>query len=415
MNMKCLNRENGMMNEKQYQQQLMSRNVWVDWLRLLALFLVVCCHCCDPFTFNPDPSVSADARLGFWGAVWQGMLRPCVPLFACMTGALLLPVRQEMGAFYKKRISRVFWPFLVWSVIYCLFPVVVMGVGGSRELVLRFFVSAGDPSPYISDAFLDICRIPFDFTGYSVHMWYVFLIIGLYLYLPIFSAWVEKATLRQKHLVLGIWSVTLCLPYAEQATEQLFGTCAWNPFGMLYYFAGFSGYMLLGHVVTQWPPLSWRKTLSIALPCFILGYLMTFAGYRLIQTGAIMSGGSLGDMFGMAFNPEQAGLPYESSHELCLLYCTPNVALMVVALLLVFRKFNHASLRVRALLSNMTACGFGIYLVHYFFVGPANMLVCSLGVPMWLVIPASALVAFPATWVTVALMRKVVPGKWFLG
>lgn len=395
--------------------RLLKREVWVDWLRLLALFLVVCSHCCDPFTFNPDPSVSADARLGFWGAIWQSMLRPCVPLFACMTGLLLLPVKQDMGTFYAKRISRVLWPFLIWSVLYCLFPVLVLGLGGSQQTVLHCFVSAGEPSGALSDALLDICRIPFDFTGYSTHMWYVFLIIGLYLYLPIFSAWVEKASMRQKFLVLALWAVTLFIPYAEQATEQLFGTCAWNSFGMLYYFAGFSGYMLLGHVVVQRPAMGWGRTLAIAIPCFLIGYVATFVGYRLIQTGALAADASLLDKLSMALNPAQAGMPYEPVHELCLLYCTPNVALMVIALLLVFRKLNRAPLRLRALLANMTACGFGIYLVHYLFVGPANILMNALGVPLQILIPASALVAFPATWLVVALLRRLVPGKWLLG
>ena len=37
------------------------------------------------------------------------VLRPCVPLFVMITGALLLPVREDAGPFYRKRIGRVFW------------------------------------------------------------------------------------------------------------------------------------------------------------------------------------------------------------------------------------------------------------------------------------------------------------------
>jgi len=395
--------------------RLMKRAVWVDWLRLLALFMVVCSHCCDPFTANPDPIVSSDARLGFWGAIWQSLQRPCVPLFACMTGLLLLPVKQDMAAFYKKRIGRVLWPFLIWSALYCLFPVVAMGLGATRETVLSFFVAAGEPSGALSDALADICRIPFDFTGYTTHMWYVFLIIGLYLYLPIFSAWVRKASMQEKYAFLALWAATLFLPYAGLLSEQLFGSCAWNSFGMLYYFAGFSGYMLLGHVAAQKQPLPWGRTLAIAIPCFIVGYICTFVGYRLIQTGAVASGRSLAGMLEMACNPFQSGMSYEQSHELCLLFCSPNVALMVMAFLFVFRKFGAAPLRVRALLANMTACGFGIYLVHYFFVGPSSMLMNALGVPLQLVVPASALLAFPSAWLAVAVLRRLAPAKWFLG
>ena len=402
--------------EKKAAIKLMRREVWVDKLRLLAIFMVVCCHCCDPFTFNPDPAVSNNPAFGFWGAIYQAFLRPCVPLFACMTGLLLLPVKQEMGAFYNKRISRVLWPFLIWSVLYALFPVIVFACGGSKELIISFFVNEQNPSPELSDALVSMCRIPFDFTLYSVHMWFVFLIIGLYLYLPIFSAWLEKATLREKHLVLGIWGITLCIPYAEMFTPQLFGTCSWNSFGMLYYFGGFIGYLLLGHLVQkEWQPRSWGRTLAFATPAFIIGCVATFVGYRLIQTGAINCDLPISGKLAMAFNPQQAGLPYEASHELCLLYCTPNVALMVWAILIVFRKLNTAELRTRAVLANLTACGFGIYLVHYLFVGPANMLINLIGVPMPLVILCSGVMAFLVTWGVVTLLRKCIKGTWFLG
>ncbi len=403
-------------NQKWEAVQLMRREVWVDKLRLLALFMVVCCHCCDPFTFNPDPAVSNTPEYGFWGAVYQSFLRPCVPLFACMSGLLLLPVKQGMGAFYKKRISRVLWPFLIWSVLYCLFPVAAFACGASADTITHCFVSVQEPSPDLTEAWSNICRIPYDFTLYGVHMWFVFLIIGLYLYLPIFSAWLEKASRREKHVVLGIWGVTLFLPYAQMLSPQLFGTCSWNSFGMLYYFDGFIGYLLMGHLVQcVWKSHSWGYTLAAAIPAFLLGCASTFVGYRLIQTGAISADLSWIDKFLTACNPKQAGLPYEESHELFLLYCTPNVALTVWSLLIVFRKLNTAGLRTRALLANLTACGFGIYLVHYFLVGPANMLVTSMGMPTALVIVTSAVVAFLATWATVAVLKRLIPGVWFLG
>ena len=95
--------------------------VWLDVVRLVAMFTIVCCHSADPFNFYPgEPPANID-EIKFWGAAYGAFLRPCVPLFVMITGALLLPVRGEISAFYKKRISRVFWPFLIWSVINNLF------------------------------------------------------------------------------------------------------------------------------------------------------------------------------------------------------------------------------------------------------------------------------------------------------
>ena len=43
--------------------------VWLDVVRLIAMFTVVCCHCTDPFNFYPgDSPIIGDIK--FWGAAW---------------------------------------------------------------------------------------------------------------------------------------------------------------------------------------------------------------------------------------------------------------------------------------------------------------------------------------------------------
>ena len=51
--------------------------VWLDVVRLIAMFTVVCCHCTDPFNFYPgDSPIIGDIK--FWGAAYGAFLRPCV-------------------------------------------------------------------------------------------------------------------------------------------------------------------------------------------------------------------------------------------------------------------------------------------------------------------------------------------------
>lgn len=78
-------------------------------------------HCTDPFNFYPGTSPDI-GEIKFWGAAYGALLRPCVPLFVMITGALLLPVRGDISAFYRKRILRVFVPFLIWGVLLCALP-----------------------------------------------------------------------------------------------------------------------------------------------------------------------------------------------------------------------------------------------------------------------------------------------------
>ena len=117
-----------------------NRVVWLDVVRFVAMFTVVCCHCADPFNFySGEPSAELE-QIKFWGAAYGAFLRPCVPLFVMITGALLLPVRGETSVFYKKRISRVFWPFLLWSVLYNLFPWITGLLGFKPEVILECLV-----------------------------------------------------------------------------------------------------------------------------------------------------------------------------------------------------------------------------------------------------------------------------------
>jgi len=48
---------------------------------------------------------------------------------------------------------------------------------------------------------------------------------------------------------------------------------------MLYAFAGFNGYLLLGHYLKN---LDWsmKKTLATGIPMFVIGYVVTFFGFR---------------------------------------------------------------------------------------------------------------------------------------
>ena len=227
-------------------------------------------------------------------------------------------------------------------------------------------------------------------------MWYIYLLIGLYLYLPVFSAWVEKASDKAKLWFLGAWAVTLLLPYYNQFVAQyLWGTCSWNAFGMLYYFAGFNGYLLLGHYLRN---LDWSlgKILAIGLPMFVIGYAVTFFGFRYITA-----------------------LPEFSDEmlELFFTYCSLNVVMMTIPVFMLCKKVNFRSEGIRKALANLTLCGFGIYMVHYFVVGPFFLLIGPSSLPIPLQVPLMAICIFLCSWAFTALIYKLMPRKavWFMG
>ena len=360
--------------------------VWLDVVRFIAMFTVVCCHCNDPFNFYPGTAPNI-GEIKLWGAIYGSVLRPCVPLFVMITGALLLPVRGDASTFYKKRIPRVFYPFLIWSVLYNLFPWITGLLGLNPQIILDFFPYAGEEvmRQSFSVSLEYILMIPFNFSILAVHMWYIYLLIGLYLYLPVFSAWVEKASERAKLMFLLAWGVTLLLPYYYQfVSNYLWGTCSWNSFGMLYAFAGFNGYLLLGHYLKN---LEWslKKTLTIGIPMFAVGYAVTFLGFRHITA-----------------LPEYT----DEMLELFFTYCSLNVVMMTIPVFMLAKKVKVNSERMKKALANLTVCGFGIYMIHYFFTGPSVVLMRAIDMPIGLQIPVAAILAFAVSWGLVWLIYR---------
>lgn len=385
------------MNQTLTRQNAGQHIVWLDVVRLVAMFTVVCCHCTDPFNFYPGDSPEI-VDIKFWGAVYGAALRPCVPLFVMITGALLLPISGETSVFYKKRIPRVFFPFLIWSVIYNLFPWVTGLLGVEPKVILDFFPYSGEEvmrqSLAVSMGY--IAELPFNFSLLDVHMWYIYLLIGLYLYMPIFSAWVEKVSERAKLWFLMAWGVTLLIPYYNEfVAEYLWGTCSWNAFGTLYYFAGFNGYLLLGHYLRHhdWTT---KQILGWGIPMFAVGYVVTFFGFRHMTAQPDCT-------------PE--GL------ELFFTYCSLNVVMMTIPVFMLCKKVNFTSERLKKVFANLTLCGFGVYMIHYFFTGPTVVWMRALHVPISLQIPFAAVIAFGISWFLVAMAYRCFgkKTKWVLG
>ena len=307
----------------------------------------------------PDPTIPEAGAIKFWGAFWGASARAVVPLFVMITGALLLPIKQETFVFCRKRIGRVLWPFLIWSVLYALFPWATMVRGLDGHIVRDSLPYSGDA--YANRSFVDtlgyIVEIPLRQSALATHLWYIYLLIGIYLYLPVFSMWVEHSTRKVQRAYLVVWGVTLCVPYLEYLWQPyVLGMTAFNEFHALYYFAGFNGYLLLGHYLrhTDW---SRQKTLTLCVSLFVVGYLISFFGFRWVCTW-----------------PE-AG---DRQFELFFYYYSLSVAMMTFAIFMIVKQITVQSV----------------------------VLVRLLGAPLWLQIPVAGIVMLTVSWSIVAFFRR---------
>lgn len=215
--------------------------------------------------------------------------------------------------------------------------------------------------------------------------------------MPFFSAWIDKADRKMKQTYLWIWVISLFLPYmGEYISHYLYGTATCNEFGTRYYFAGFNGYLLLGHYVKQGNSWSVGKTLLLSALLFAAGYSVTFTGFS-----------------AAAHNPAAT----ESDMELFFTFCSPNVLCMTLAVFLALQKVVVSTPALIRSLANITKCGFGIYMVHYFPVDPAFLLIGNFNLPIPLQVPVMAIFIFLCAWGFTALMYRILGRKarWIMG
>lgn len=167
---------------------------WVDLLRVIACFLVVFSHCCDPFVAAFD----TDRATFLQGVAAGSLVRACVPLFVMMTAVLLLPVRMETGAFYRKRLGRILLALVFWSLLLpVLYYLYMRYVGTSSPSI--------DPALFTGEATLrKLWTFVFNFTYDTTPLWYLYMLAGLYFIMPVISPWLERASRRELRLVLAI-------------------------------------------------------------------------------------------------------------------------------------------------------------------------------------------------------------------
>ncbi|KAA5549057.1 acyltransferase [Adhaeribacter rhizoryzae] len=320
---------------------------WVDVLRVLACLLVIISHACGPFVGHTDKY--SDEFLA--GAYMGSLVRSCVPLFVMISGVLLLPVTTDMTTFYAKRLKKLILPFVFWSLMLPILFYLYVNSG------LKNINSNLLPADYTWQTTIQkMYTFVFNFNYDTTALWYVYMLIGLYLFMPIISAWLKQASKRDLHWFLLFWIISMGVPYLEivaphfgytgnYGNRGVLGVSFWNAFGTFYYFAGFLGYLVLAFYLIKYPlNWSWRRTLAVAIPLFLVGYAVTTAGFILIQ---------------QYFPGSYASL------EIIWYFYGINVILMTLPIFMVIQKSNP---KARPWLSKMAALSFGIFLCHYIFV-----------------------------------------------
>ncbi len=373
-----------------------NRAIWVDWMRVAACLMVMVVHSAEPFYLGGDGSLILTHSDAVWAALFDSFVRACVPLFIVASSFLQFPLHYTTGEFFRRRAVRILIPFAIWTVVYAL----VWGepVENFKGLLLNFNYAAG-------------------------HLWFVYMLVGLYLIMPLLSPWAEKVSKKELQIYLGIWLLTTLLPLVRdwaaggelamtygpfglprQALFPLWGEASWNGYGVFYYLSGMIGYLLLGLYFRRFVgQLSWGKTLAIALPAFLAGFAISFGGFlrRVLASG---------DVF-----PKSGTIDLAVSWETTWCNDTVGVALMTIAWLLLFRKITANGRFYQRVLLPVSKASYGMYLCHLLVLVPVSAYFRPL-CPTPVAILVTAVVTFVVVAAFSVLVQRIPKaGKWIIG
>ena len=387
-----------------------NRVVWVDWMRVAACFMVLLVHSTEPFYLGGDGSQILTEADAYWASFFDSIVRACVPLFIVASSYLQFPLHYSTSVFCRRRAVRILIPFVLWSVVYAL--------------------AWGEPSE-------NFHNLAFNFNYAAGHLWFVYMLIGVYLLMPLLSPWAEKVGKRELKAYIAIWLFTTLIPlirdwvaggYAgmevtygvsglpRQTLTPLWGEASWNAYGTFYYFSGFIGYLLLGLYFRRFVgELSWKKTLSVAVPCFLGGFAIVFGGFLM-----------------RVFDMSQGEFPLTGMVDKAVWWETTwcndtfGVVLMTIAWILLFKKVKSSGCFYNKVLLPVSKASYGVYLLHLLILVP----ICGamrewlgvgtdgiLGVcttPVQIVV--SAVLGFVASVVVAVVLHKIPKiGKFIIG
>jgi len=279
---------------------------WADHVRAIATVSVIFLHVSAPLLY-----LYGKISHTYWwiGNIADGMVRFSVPLFVMLTGYLLIPKADHFIEFIKKRSSRILLPFLFWSIIYF----------GYKLIQLHYF------APHTMNSYLWNSLL----KGTFYHLWYIYMLIGIYLFLPIISKWVLQASNKELFIFIGIWFFTLIFNFPFLSKYKI-------DFDLIY-FSGFIGYLLLGYLI---PKLTLKNPMLVGSVLYVIGTTITILGTYVFT--------------------KKNGTYYPEFYK----YLTPNVALASAGIYIIIKNYTIKNLFVKKIIGSISQYSYGIYLSH---------------------------------------------------
>lgn len=202
------------------------RQIELDILRIIAMFAVVIVHTCG---MNVQDVPLNDVNRVVTALI-PALLTWEIPVFVMISGRFFLdPEREVTISRVVKAIVRLCLAFVVWDLIYQIYYILT---GAYDNLNWKGIIVQTIQGPY--------------------HFWYMYMMIGIYLLVPLIRKITENKALMEYFLLLFI--VFGCLTNYGPLLPMIGGTIRVILDHIQFHFAlGFSGYFVAGYYLCKYP------------------------------------------------------------------------------------------------------------------------------------------------------------------
>lgn len=276
------------------------RLVYLDLIRVVATLGVIAVH-----VFATGFFTNVGSYNWFVSAIGDCLVRWCVPLFVMISGALFLQSTKEVSynILIKKYIPRLILAYAFWNIVYIMYEYIILG----QELSIGLFF------PHF-------------------HLWYIPMIIGVYLLIPILRKISNDRNLMHSTLILWIIYLIGCFCRFDLIPQI---RIIFNTNSIL----GFSGYFLLGYYLSNYTIT--RKQLKWIYGIGIVGASICVGGVLLMSCITGVGNGIFMNYLGI-----------------------PVVAMSLALFVLIKQLTPKIENKVIAFIEYVRKDLFGIYLVH---------------------------------------------------
>lgn len=161
-----------MLNNEQRIIKNNNRCIELDYLRVFATFAVMILHIAGSNWYTTDVNGIEWQTFNFYDSI----VRWSVPVFVMISGVLFLNREINIRVLYSKYIFRMITAFIAWSFFYAI--KIYLGGNGIASAIVSFVEG-------------------------HYHMWFVFMIIGIYVCVPFVKEIVKSERLVKYYLILS--------------------------------------------------------------------------------------------------------------------------------------------------------------------------------------------------------------------